>query len=67
MNDHKPIKSVKEVNYPDGIYDGTWSGYVVSFSKYKGCFEVDMGVRNPLGAPVKIIIKNKQATIKLLN
>ena len=55
------VKSIKKVSYskpPDGEYEGTWSGYVVSFSTEYGTFECDMetGIRG--SAKCKIEVKS---------
>lgn len=60
-------KSVEEINVPDGVYEGTWGGWQVVFTKgkFKGLsFRVNQGIRTP-NAPVKITVINKKASVEL--
>ena len=55
-------KSVKEVPYEDGTYQGFWGGGSAWLEGQAVYFSVDSGVRTPQ-APVTIVVENHIAYI----
>jgi hypothetical protein len=58
--------TVKNIDIPDGTYEGFWSGYKVIIKGYE-----KVGVKTPVGLkgfdiPCRIKIKNKVATVTSL-
>jgi hypothetical protein len=58
--------TVKNIDIPDGTYEGLWSGYEVIIKGYE-----KVGVKTTVGLkgfdiPCKIKVKNREATITSL-
>ena len=58
------VKQVpKETTLPDGLYNGTWNGYVIELRYNKEAYELatEDGVRG-INMPVVVKIKNGEVT-----
>jgi len=58
------VKQVpKETTLPDGLYNGTWGGYVIELRYNKETYELatEEGVRG-INIPVVVEIKNSEVT-----